>query len=486
VKTTKSISILSGVWEEDTCWQQQSSNPSAFHKVLEIVNLSKMSGFYPEKDTFDALESKELEAISLSCDTILNTVEGKEQLRQILEEYGVVVVENVCSSEEITQYEQLLGQDLMNVLEEGAKTQSYPKDEMNPIIEKFRNMSKEDVPKEWPASSLRDTLFLNDYKMPQQSFAWTVRLNERVKRVYEALYPITSDTDGNEGDGEKCEQLCVSEDLVFFKPKEYRDPSISLINNFSRSFSAHVDQNQWDPIAGNHRSYQSVLYLWEAKEHDSTTVVWLKSHKEPYQQLMRQDEMPLTHGKMGHHYTEMAAMTNRWLKTNLMRRFVEEARRVFMNAGSLLIFNSRVFHQGWNIGPRLALPICWQPKSLRSSEALARKARIALSGLATTHWATLGHMHDLCLFTQFKRKGKIEKVEYVDENNESREVEEIVFPMDSNGENSSLYVWKTDELRSIADQIKQDCVDSDRALDKSNECLVKLMAYIRPEIADAL
>ena len=41
------------------------------------------------------------------------------------------------------------------------------------------------------------------------------------------------------------------------------------------------------------------------------------------------------------------------------------------------------------------MPICFEPVARRTPEALRRKARLCVSGLPSTHWASLGLQHDL-------------------------------------------------------------------------------------------
>lgn len=70
-------------------------------------------------------------------------------------------------------------------------------------------------------------------------------------------------------------------------------------------------------------------------------------------------------------------------------------RRVRMPAGAMLLFSSRTTHQGWSEGERLAVPVCWEPKEHRSDEALERKKKAVLTGVSTTHWASLGITHPM-------------------------------------------------------------------------------------------
>ena len=73
--------------------------------------------------------------------------------------------------------------------------------------------------------------------------------------------------------------------------------------------------------------------------------------------------------------------------------FAAKAGRVPIRAGSMIVWNSRTIHQGWSHGPRLAFPVCLEPRERRDKEALARKVECVKLGLPTTHWASLGLPH---------------------------------------------------------------------------------------------
>lgn len=76
--------------------------------------------------------------------------------------------------------------------------------------------------------------------------------------------------------------------------------------------------------------------------------------------------------------------------------FIAGAVRVIIPCGGMILFSSKLIHQGWNTGPRLAVPICMEPKLFRTTEALERKVTACLEGLPTTHWASLGLLHGSC------------------------------------------------------------------------------------------
>ena len=85
-------------------------------------------------------------------------------------------------------------------------------------------------------------------------------------------------------------------------------------------------------------------------------------------------------------------MPNAWngAMKKIRQAWHEGARRIQVPAGGLLIFNSMTMHQGYPSGRRLAQPISWEPKFLRTDDALARKVTALHMGIATTHWASHG------------------------------------------------------------------------------------------------
>merc|ERR1719336_1688934 len=82
-------------------------------------------------------------------------------------------------------------------------------------------------------------------------------------------------------------------------------------------------------------------------------------------------------------------------RDRLIRGWQAHGRRIPVPAGALLLFTSRTTHQGWSGGPRLAQPVCWEPKCRRDELMRERKMRLAALGLPSTHWASLGMPHEL-------------------------------------------------------------------------------------------
>lgn len=160
--------------------------------------------------------------------------------------------------------------------------------------------------------------------------------------------------------------------------------------------------------------FQSVLYVWGSdRDGASTTVVQLGSHREEYDALMRDPEMVarrkshfcqvseslLRERSHDRHYRlpipslQISSMSDTAKAAELWAGFLARARRVPVPAGALLIWSSRTLHQGHAGGSRLAMPVCWEPSERRSPAVRARKARLVLAGLASSHWASLGLQH---------------------------------------------------------------------------------------------
>ena len=60
-------------------------------------------------------------------------------------------------------------------------------------------------------------------------------------------------------------------------------------------------------------------------------------------------------------------------------------------------FISFVYLSLSRIGPRLAVPVCWEPRKRRNEQTYYRKLRLCATGLPTTHWASLGRQHNMNL-----------------------------------------------------------------------------------------
>merc|ERR1712216_279155 len=174
----------------------------------------------------------------------------------------------------------------------------------------------------------------------------------------------------------------------------------------------HVDHNKHDhsvvdedgtPIS-DWEVYQGLFYVWPStNSKSSTTVVWTGSHTDVYEELMSVPSVA-GRGRKGNHFTQFPPEFS-----SLVPRWHAAARRVPVPAGALLLWSSRTVHQGWTGGPRLAQPVCWEPRSRRTEAAWVRKLRMAALGLPSTHWGSLGLPHNLvapCLQPKLAAEGR--------------------------------------------------------------------------------
>merc|ERR1712019_193468 len=164
-----------------------------------------------------------------------------------------------------------------------------------------------------------------------------------------------------------------------------------------------ADNDQWLHVDQNHRSglthlcAQGVLYIWPSVgENASTTALWPGSHLEPYQRLMR-DRHAIQKGRkeLGSQSVRINSLQDYAERASLAEQAIAGTKRVPCPAGSLLLWDSRTIHQGWAGGPRLAQPVCWEPKSRRDEDARMRKLYCCAAGVATSHSSSEGRVHGM-------------------------------------------------------------------------------------------
>ena len=140
--------------------------------------------------------------------------------------------------------------------------------------------------------------------------------------------------------------------------------------------------------------YQSILYLWSSEDsRSSSTVVWPGSHKEEIYGRYKNDPICRRQGENGFHFSQLLSLRDVAERENMYQGWLKNARRVTVPAGGLVIWSSKLTHQGWKGGPRLAQTICWEPRERRSEETRKRKMLLAALGLPSTHWASQGKLH---------------------------------------------------------------------------------------------
>lgn len=325
----------------------------------------------------------ELAAVSVAFDDM------PTRLAAILEEHGLAVIPDMLPPEEVARLEALWSADLAAALDEpeaalaAARAAAAGGDaqaaQLAEALERALAAAAAGggaLARTWPpGTALGASGFALDAGLPHGQAAWAARLQPRLRAAYALLH------------GCKPEELVVGCDVAFFTPEGTPGKEASA------SIWPHADVNIH---AGAPPIYQSALYVWPSagRAGASTTVVWPGSHKGPYERLMADPTfVPL--GRMGLHYCTVSGMSDAAASAALRAEFLAGARRVPVPAGGCLIWSSRTMHQGHGGGPRLAFPVCWEPRERRSPETLRRKARLAWCGLPSTHWAALGIPHDL-------------------------------------------------------------------------------------------
>merc|ERR1712216_818659 len=84
-------------------------------------------------------------------------------------------------------------------------------------------------------------------------------------------------------------------------------------------------------------------------------------------------------------------------RDELAAQAIAGTRRVPCPAGSLLLWDSRTIHQGWAGGPRLAQPVCWEPRDRQEHDlsVLRRKIYMCAAGVPSSHSSCEGRVHGM-------------------------------------------------------------------------------------------
>ena len=281
-----------------------------------------------------------------------------EKARAMFDEFGVIVVTGVCNKEETEIQEELWKSDLLALAGDSAISR-HP----NAVKNAYRRLSQKG-PRSWPSSTFLGRKFANVGGLSHGAYAWSCRTNPNVKKVFSELY--------------QDDDLLVGVDNVFFSSEKVAPAK-------SNEYWLHADQST---KVGDMLCIQGVLYTWSSETPESsTTVVCPGSHKEVFNKLM--DNSPAND-----HWVPHSTMPSE-VRVELYKYGRREAKRVPVPAGSLLLWSSKVSHQGWKGGSRLAMPICWEPAHRRTEEARRRKLFMSVCGIPSTHWASLGKIHPM-------------------------------------------------------------------------------------------
>ena len=304
----------------------------------------------------------ELQAITVWMGDV--RADGGEGLRKVLATHGCAVIRDTVSEEENAVMEKLWAADLAALAEASVESRHFT----SPVAQKAYAKFVEEGLESWPLQTLYSNRQDPTPKrgLMHGGYAWAARRHPNVKRVFAAALE------------EEEEDLCVGLDRVFFRSCDHTDAKTS---------DHHWMHTDYNTNLQTRVCYQSILYTWGSeKQSNSTTVVWPGSHVSICDEIGA-DFQAVSRCK---NYVEISRLANAELRARLLKDSRQHGRRVPMAPGSLLMFDSRLVHQGWEGGKRLAMPICWEATKHRKPEALNRKLWLAATGLPSTHWASNG------------------------------------------------------------------------------------------------
>jgi len=299
------------------------------------------------------------------------------RLRGVLDREGVAIVTGVIAADELRSLEQEFVNDLNDLIDEDA-VRACDDQRVREAYERFRREGLHAFPYATAKQITPIPGFALQGCVCAGTFSWHVRKHPRVHSVYSAVFPEAG-------------PLVSSLDVTFFTADG--GPA-----HDSYAGSAHVDQNANDSRTeyglGSCSVYQGILYVWPAGEGCTTTCVWPGSHKTVWPRLMK-DTSCVDKGAGGDHYTEIRDVRDAALRKELVAGWQKNHRRLRVPAGALLLWNSRTVHTGIKAGPRFAQAVCLEPASARPQAQRVAKMRLAALGIPGTHWARVGHQHDM-------------------------------------------------------------------------------------------
>ena len=349
---------------------RSSSTCVAFSRVYENPSKGKFVLFWSEVNFFLVMSAHlQMLPSDIVKAATLDVSEVHSKLKAVMDDFGFAIVLNVLSSSECIEAERCFAKDLKSIVHLAPCTTSSPPGgrRHDPTADElqFLRAGEDEAVKKWPLGrhplGRIEPAFASDYGIPHGRCTWYCRMNPSVRLPFEVLYNMK---EGSE--------LCVGLDVVFFNNNFDDDDDTKREDGLW----PHADHSLSVPISGGWDNYQSIVYIWAANAKTSATVIWPRSHRTVFPTMSRRESSILTH------YTP--------LPTDQFAAYVREAGRVPVPAGGMVIWNSRTIHQGWNIGPRLAVPVSFDPKARRSAEVLRRKLEFMESGLPTTGRASLG------------------------------------------------------------------------------------------------
>ena len=192
-----------------------------------------------------------------------------------------------------------------------------------------------------------------EYGVSQGNAAWHVRTNKDIINVFSNILGSN-------------DIVCSMDAVGFSQDTETPD-------NLKDSVWLHVDQNPNVSPGCNFNSFQSIFYAESSFGERSSTVVVPGSHKD----------------WNTHVYTNKRSH----FQVISNPEYIAQAVKLDIDAGCLLVFSSKLVHQGYYGPHRLCFMISYGLKSDRTEEHRKRKVMLYLSGHRSNHWSQFGHYH---------------------------------------------------------------------------------------------
>lgn len=283
-----------------------------------------------------------------------------------LDEYGFCIIKNVINIDEIFDAKKDIGDDILELLDPNLILSDI---NLSNEFQLYKNMSRDKIIDEWKIS---ESHFIDKHCLPQGRFVWKLRLSSKIRSIFASVYG--------------------SDDLVGGLDSIFYNAGMGNKNHVGNW--GHADQNTKRDNCESWSCYQSVIAIFDLKDENSeTTVIWPKSHVSVYDTLIEASNPEFSH------YIELSLLNDAQFSNPVNGRYLnykymKEAKRIPLNAGDMVIWNSKCIHQGFNNnGRRLAMPICYEPACRRTQKAFITKLRLAVLGYSSTHWASIPNRH---------------------------------------------------------------------------------------------
>ena len=307
------------------------------------------------------LESDILTQITVTYEDI---IAEPSKLQHLTDKYGIIIVTNLADN--CSQLAEGIKQSMLAMINE-PKLNHQQQELIWDIRDGYKKWNRDMI------VGIPSKGYSTTKGMPQSKGAWAVRKNPKVREIFGLIHQ----TDPKD--------LAVSNDVVY----------TNMVSRTSEPTSccAHVTQNDAIKV-GSKLSVQGVFHLTDCLTSDTAnTAVWIGSHHEEIYRPLQQAIVPNTKTDHEMYLWDLPEK----LKDQYHQGWIKHARQVPVPAGAMLLFNSRCIHQCYNTtgGYRVAVPISWEPKSIRDQhpdgrKMLINKLRQVLQGQPTTHWGSLG------------------------------------------------------------------------------------------------